>query len=48
MDIYIRLAAEEDLPAILNLYAQPEMDDGRILALEQAKLLMELENKNGY
>ncbi|MCL9682778.1 GNAT family N-acetyltransferase [Legionella maioricensis] len=32
----IREATEEDLPEILNLYAQPDMDDGNILSPQQA------------
>lgn len=35
--ISIECATEEDLPAILDLYAQPEIDDGRKLPLEEAK-----------
>lgn len=37
--IEIRKATEEDLPGILNLYAQPELDDGNILSLHEAKNL---------
>lgn len=39
MNIKIRKATEEDLSAILNLYAQPEMDNGKILSEEQARNL---------
>jgi len=35
--ITIREAAEADLPAVLQLYAQPEMDDGDVLALYTAQ-----------
>jgi ribosomal protein S18 acetylase RimI-like enzyme len=34
--VEIRRAEEEDLPAILALYAQPGMDDGNALALPDA------------
>lgn len=37
MDIDIRPALREDLTAILDLYAQPEMDDGAVLPLEEAE-----------
>ncbi len=36
MSVMIRQAAESDLPAILRLYAQPEIDDGDILPVEDA------------
>jgi len=39
MEIKIRKAEEGDLPQILNLYAQPDMDDGKALSLEDAKNL---------
>ncbi|MGB1111367.1 MAG: GNAT family N-acetyltransferase, partial [Gammaproteobacteria bacterium] len=35
----IRQATEDDLPSILNLYAQPSIDNGEKLSLEQAKAL---------
>ncbi len=35
--ITIREAGEADLPAILQLYAQPEMDDGDVLPLDTAR-----------
>lgn len=35
----IRPATEEDLPDVLALYAQPGMDDGKILLLDEAKAL---------
>lgn len=35
--VRIECAVEEDLPAILGLYAQPEIDDGMELSLEKAK-----------
>ena len=33
----IRTATESDLPEILNLYSQLDMDDGKVLSLESAK-----------
>jgi len=39
MNIAIRKATESDLHSILNLYAQPEMDNGKVLSIEQAKNL---------
>jgi ribosomal protein S18 acetylase RimI-like enzyme len=35
----IRAATEADLPAVLNLYAQPDLDDGAVLPLNQAREL---------
>lgn len=35
----IRPATEADLPAVLGLYAQPGMDDGAMLPLNEAKAL---------
>jgi GNAT superfamily N-acetyltransferase len=35
----IRLANEDDLPAVLALYAQPGFDDGRVLSIEEARKL---------
>ena len=37
--ITIREAGEADLPAILQLYAQPEMDDGDVLPLDTARAI---------
>jgi GNAT superfamily N-acetyltransferase len=37
MSLHIRQAAEEDLPAVLGLYAQPGMNDGEAVSLEQAR-----------
>jgi ribosomal protein S18 acetylase RimI-like enzyme len=34
MDVQIQKAAESDLPAVLRLYAQPGMDNGRVLTVE--------------
>ena len=39
-DIVVRPAAEDDLAAVLALYAQPGMDDGRILPLADARRLL--------
>jgi len=33
----IRTATESDLPDILSLYSQPDMDNGKVLTLESAK-----------
>lgn len=41
MTIEIRKAIEADLPAILHLYSQPELDDGVMLSLSQAKARFE-------
>lgn len=37
MEILIREAEKIDLQAILNLYAQPDMDDGETISLERAE-----------
>lgn len=39
--VNIRAATRADLPAILALYAQPELDDGKALPLDQAERLFE-------
>jgi ribosomal protein S18 acetylase RimI-like enzyme len=36
-DITIREATEADLPGILHIYAQPELDNGTVLALAEAR-----------
>ena len=36
MDLEIRRGTESDLPDILGLYAQPGMDNGRVLIFEAA------------
>jgi ribosomal protein S18 acetylase RimI-like enzyme len=36
-DITIREATEADLPGILHIYAQPEIDNGTVLALAEAR-----------
>lgn len=40
MNLLIREATEDDLPAVLALYAQPAMDNGRVLTLEEAQLVL--------
>jgi GNAT superfamily N-acetyltransferase len=37
LNIEIRKATEDDLAAVLGLYAQPDMDNNKVLSLEQAK-----------
>jgi GNAT superfamily N-acetyltransferase len=37
----VREAAAEDLPGVLELYAQPELDDGRRLPLEEAEAVFD-------
>ncbi len=37
MQVNIREAVEEDLTYILELYKQPDMDDGRVLPLDHAR-----------
>jgi len=39
MEFQIRKAEEGDLPQILNLYAQPDMDNGEVLPLDSARKL---------
>jgi GNAT superfamily N-acetyltransferase len=36
MSVMIRQAEEADLPAVLALYAQPEIDDGDVLSVDEA------------
>jgi len=36
-NIRIREATEADLPSVLELYAQPDIDNGDVLSLEEAK-----------
>ena len=38
---HIRPAVKADLPAVLQLYAQPEFDNGSVLSLAQAEALFE-------
>ena len=37
LELALREATEADLPGILGVYAQPELDDGRVLDLERAR-----------
>ena len=37
MNIHTREATENDLPGVLALYAQDDMDNGHVLGLEEAK-----------
>ncbi|WP_078119222.1 GNAT family N-acetyltransferase [Thiosocius teredinicola] len=37
IDISFRAATEADLPSILDLYSQPELDDGKVLTLPAAQ-----------
>ena len=39
MSLQIRPAVENDMAAVLALYAQPDMDNGRVLDLAQAQAL---------
>ena len=49
MDVAIRKAAESDLPAVLRLYAQPGMDNGRVLTVDAAaKILRRMETYPEY
>jgi ribosomal protein S18 acetylase RimI-like enzyme len=38
--VFIRQATDDDLPAVLALYAQPGLDDGATLALNQARAVL--------
>jgi GNAT superfamily N-acetyltransferase len=40
--IYCREASREDLPEVLRLYAQPDLDDGKTLSLAQAERIFDL------
>lgn len=37
----VRPALKADLPAVLKLYAQPDMDKGQVLAIEDAETIFE-------
>ena len=39
MSLQVRQANAADLPSVLSLYAQPAMDNGKVLSLEQAEQL---------
>jgi ribosomal protein S18 acetylase RimI-like enzyme len=38
--IRMRPATEADLPAVLDLYAQPDLDNGRVLPLDEARRIL--------
>lgn len=38
--VEVRAATEDDLPQVLQLYAQPEIDDGEVPELDDAKNLL--------
>jgi len=40
-EVHIREADKPDLPHILSLYAQPELDNGAMLSLSQAEAIFE-------
>jgi GNAT superfamily N-acetyltransferase len=40
LDLTLREAAQADLADVLSLYAQPSLDDGRTLALEDARAVL--------
>lgn len=37
--LQLRAATEDDLPAVLRLYAQPDLDNGRVLPLPEAQAI---------
>lgn len=37
MNLTCRSATEQDIPSILKIYSQPAIDDGQVLALDEAK-----------
>jgi GNAT superfamily N-acetyltransferase len=39
--VSIRPAAPDDLPAVLGLYAQPDIDDGAVLPMPEARRIFE-------
>jgi GNAT superfamily N-acetyltransferase len=39
MRIHVRQATPADLPSVLALYAQPDMDNGKVLTIEKAEQL---------
>jgi GNAT superfamily N-acetyltransferase len=41
MQVNIREAAKEDLQDIVELYKQPDMDDGKVLSHEQAQIIFD-------
>jgi GNAT superfamily N-acetyltransferase len=41
IQLHFRAATTDDLPAVLGLYAQPDFDNGNVLALGEATRLLE-------
>jgi GNAT superfamily N-acetyltransferase len=41
MDILIRPATKKDLPAVLKLYAQPDLDGGFVLSIADAEIVFD-------
>jgi GNAT superfamily N-acetyltransferase len=41
MSLHIRQATQQDLPSVLQLYAQPSMDNGKVLSLQAATVHFE-------
>jgi GNAT superfamily N-acetyltransferase len=39
--VLVRKASAADIPAVLRLYAQPDLDDGKVLPVDQAVALLE-------
>jgi GNAT superfamily N-acetyltransferase len=39
--VQVRKASAADVPAVLGLYAQPDLDDGQVLPVDQAVALLE-------
>jgi GNAT superfamily N-acetyltransferase len=39
--VKVRKASAADIPAVLGLYAQPDLDDGKVLTVDQAVALFE-------
>ena len=47
--LVVREATEADLPGVLRVYAQPELDDGRVLDLDRARAqLRRIHDHPGY
>jgi GNAT superfamily N-acetyltransferase len=40
LSVHVRQATAADLPSVLALYAQPAMDNGQVLAIEEAEQLL--------
>lgn len=41
MSVSCRVASKEDIPGVLRLYAQPELDNGNVLSLSEAERHLE-------